>query len=212
MADQFQIRSYADSDESQVVHLWKTVFPNDSLASPLKITRQRIIVNDRIHLSDIRPTDTPVLVEYLNDEDIYKKTLRIPHPYTEADAEKFIGFTAETTAKHGHPVHFAIRDESEQLIGGFGFDGLTYGHRAEIGYWLAKPFWGQGIMTEVVRSVCALAIDEWKLVRITAHVFVHNKASARVLEKNGFEFEGLLRKHHKKDGKIVDSMLFALIR
>ena len=57
---------------------------------------------------------------------------------------KFIGIAAEATAKHGHPVHFAIRGDDDQLIGGCGFDGLTYGHRAEVGYWLAKPYWGQG--------------------------------------------------------------------
>jgi ribosomal-protein-alanine N-acetyltransferase len=172
----------------------------------------RIKIKDRIHLSEIRPTDKSAFVEHLNNKDIYDCTLRIPYPYAESDAEYFIGIAAEATAKHGHPVHFAIRDESEQLIGGCGFDGLSYGHRAEIGYWLAKPLWGQGIMTDVVRSACAFAIEEWKLVRITAHVFVSNKASARVLEKSGFEFEGLLRKHHKKDGKFLDSKLYALVK
>jgi RimJ/RimL family protein N-acetyltransferase len=172
----------------------------------------RIQVNDRIHLSEIRPTDKADFVAYLDDKDIYNFTLRLPHPYTEADAEKFIEITAEATAKHGHPVRFAIRDESQNLIGGIGFDGLSSGHRAKIGYWLAKPLWGQGIMTDVVRSACAFAVGEWKLVRITAHVFAHNKASARVLEKNGFEFEGLLRKHHKKDGTFIDARLYALVK
>lgn len=66
-------------------------------------------------------------------------------------------------------------------------------------------------MTGVVRAACAFAIAEWKLVRITAHVFELNKASARVLEKSGFELEGLLRKHHQKDGKFLDSKLYALV-
>ena len=67
-------------------------------------------------------------------------------------------------------------------------------------------------MTDVVRSACTLSVTEWKLVRITAHVFEFNKASARVLEKNDFRCEGLLRKHHRKDGKFFDSQLFALVR
>ena len=74
----------------------------------------RIQVNDRIHLSEIRPKDNAAFVKYLNDKDIFDRTLRIPHPYTEADAEKFFKIANEATAKHGHPVHFAIRDDREQ--------------------------------------------------------------------------------------------------
>ena len=172
----------------------------------------RIEVTDGIHLSAIEEGNKAAFVEFLNDKDIFDKTLRIPYPYSDEDADKFIGIVTEATARYGHPVHFAIRDGDNQLIGGCGFDGLSYGHRAEIGYWLAKQYWGQGIMTDVVRSACAFAVEQWKLVRITAHVFEFNKGSARVLEKSGFEFEGLLRKHHKKDGKFLDSKLYALVK
>jgi RimJ/RimL family protein N-acetyltransferase len=105
----------------------------------------------------------------------------------------------------GRPIHFAIREPSGRVIGGCGFNELTVGHRAEIGYWLAKPCWGRGIMTEVVERLCEMAWTEWKLVRITAHVFPFNEASARVLEKNGFQLEGVLRKHHQKDGQFLDA-------
>lgn len=172
----------------------------------------RIEVRDGFYLSEICAWDKAAFVKHLNDEDIYRNTLRIPFPYSDEDAEKFTCIAADATAKHGHPVHFAIREGDDQLIGGCGFDGLSYGHRAEIGYWLAKPYWGRGIMTDVVRSACDFAFVEWKLVRITAHVFEFNEASARVLEKNGFNYEGLLRKRHRKDGKFIDSKLYALVR
>jgi ribosomal-protein-alanine N-acetyltransferase len=172
----------------------------------------RLNVIDDIHLTSLRPDDKAAFVEYLNDRDIYTNTLRIPFPYREADADQFLRIAAEAATKHGHLLHFAIRDESEQAIGGCGFDGLCYGHRAEIGYWLAKPFWGRGIMTNVVHALCDFAFRQWKLVRITAHVFVFNPASARVLEKNGFELEGVLRKHHHKDGRFIDSRLYALVK
>jgi ribosomal-protein-alanine N-acetyltransferase len=177
-----------------------------------QLDRFRIEVGDGICLTAVRESDKPAFVAWLSDEDIYTNTLRIPNPYSDADAEHFIGITAEATAQHGHPIHFAVRDEAEQLIGGCGFDGLAYGHRAEIGYWLAKPYWGKGIMTSVVRSACEHAFAEWRMVKITAHVFSFNVASARVLEKCGFELEGLLRKHHLKDGKFLDSKLYALVR
>ena len=113
---------------------------------------------------------------------------------------------------HGHPVNFAIRDETNALIGGCGFSELVSEHSAAIGYWLAKPYWGRGIMTDVVRPAVEFAFAQWKLVRIFASVFDSNTASARVLEKNGFEFEGLLRKHHIKNGQSIDARLYALVK
>lgn len=170
-----------------------------------------IPATNQISLTEFRPSDKTTCIERIADRDIYNRTLRIPHPYTEAHFDQWLGIVAEATKQHGEPVHFAIR-EGDSLIGSIGFDGLTKGHKAEIGYWLAKPWWGRGIMTAVVGKACEYALAEWKLVRITAHVFESNVASARVLVKNGFECEGLLRKHHLKDGKFLDSRLFALVR
>jgi RimJ/RimL family protein N-acetyltransferase len=67
-------------------------------------------------------------------------------------------------------------------------------------------------MPAVVRRVCQHAFDELGLVKVTAHVFATNPASARVLEKCGFEQEGFLRKHYLKDDQYLDARLFALIR
>ena len=106
----------------------------------------------------------------------------------------------------------SIRDENDFLIGLLGFESLRHGHRAEIGYWLARPYWGQGIMTNVVRAACTYSIEQWNLVRITANVFEFNTASARVLEKNGFHLEGTLRKVHLKDDRFIDAKLYALVR
>jgi ribosomal-protein-alanine N-acetyltransferase len=67
-------------------------------------------------------------------------------------------------------------------------------------------------MTAVVRRVCEFAFAEFGLVKIIAHVFAHNPASARVLEKAGFQQEGFLRKHFRKDGRYFDVRLFALVK
>ena len=67
-------------------------------------------------------------------------------------------------------------------------------------------------MTAVVQRVCRHAFEEFGLAKITAHVFPHNPASARVLEKCGFQQEGFLRKHFLKDGQFVDARLFGLLR
>jgi [ribosomal protein S5]-alanine N-acetyltransferase len=174
----------------------------------------KIAVNDQVHLSEFRASDKDALVGHLNERDIYDRTLRIPFPYTEAGADEWLALVVKITEQQGQPVHWAIRSADDALIGGCGFDGFQVGksHRAEVGYWLAKPYWGRGIMTAVVQRVCRHAFEEFGLVKITAHVFPHNPASARVLEKCGFQQEGLLRKHLLKDGKFIDARLFALLR
>jgi ribosomal-protein-alanine N-acetyltransferase len=174
----------------------------------------KIIVTDKVHLSEFHSSDKSALIAHLNDRDIYDRTLRIPFPYTENDADEWLVLVAKITQQQGQPVHWAIRTADDALIGGCGFDGFQVGksHRAEIGYWLAKPYWGRGIMTAVVQRVCQHAFEEFGLAKITAHVFTLNPASARVLEKCGFVQEGLLRKHFPKDGNLIDARLFALLR
>jgi ribosomal-protein-alanine N-acetyltransferase len=174
----------------------------------------KILVNEQIHLSEFRSSDKDALVGHLNDRDIYDRTLRIPFPYTDTDAEEWLALAAKITKQQGQPVHWAIRTGDDALLGGCGFDGFPVGksHRAEIGYWLAKPFWCRGIMTAVVQRVCQHAFEDFGLVKVTAHVFSHNLASARVLEKCGFQEEGFLRRHFHKDGHFIDARLFALLR
>jgi len=174
----------------------------------------KIVINDQVHLSEFRASDKDGLIAHLNDRDIYNRTLRIPFPYTDASADEWLALVANITKQQGRPVHWAIRTADDAMIGGCGFDGFQVGksHRGEVGYWLAKPFWGRGIMTAVVQRVCRHAFEEFGLVKITAHVFARNPASARVVEKCGFQEEGLLRKHFLKDDQFIDARLFGLLQ
>ena len=170
-----------------------------------------IAVTEEIALTEFRLSDRADCVERIGDREIYEHTLRIPHPYTPEHFDQWLEIVDQATQQYGEPIHFVIRERGA-LIGSIGFDGLTVGHKAEIGYWLAKAWWGRGIMTAVVAKACEHAFARWQLVRITAHVFETNVASARVLEKNGFACEGLLRKYYWKDGRYLDSRLCALVR
>jgi ribosomal-protein-alanine N-acetyltransferase len=174
----------------------------------------KLKVNEQIHLSELLGSDQTACVEHLQEKEIYAGTLRIPYPYTSADFQDWLKIVEQTTKQQERPVHWAIRNEAGSLIGGCGFDSLQIGksHRAEIGYWLAKPYWGRGIITAVVRRICEFGFVEFGLVKITAHVFFDNAASARVLEKCGFQLEGVLRKHYLKDGKFLDAKSFALVK
>ncbi len=174
----------------------------------------KIVINDQIHLSGVQSSDKAAIIEHLKERDIYETTLRIPFPYSDADADAWLTRVAELTSQQGRPVHFAIREADGSFLGACGFDGVEVGksHRAEIGYWLAKPFWGRGIMTAVVQRLCQHAFEEFSLTKITAQIFPHNPSSARVLEKCGFQQEGYLRKHYLKDGALLDARLFALFK
>lgn len=130
-----------------------------------------------------------------------------PHPYTLSDAETFILHAIES----GSPL-FAIATDSEAI----GSIGLTLGkdvHRytAEVGYWLAEPFWRRGIMTQALKFITTDAIDNLKLHRVYAEPYATNPASARVLEKAGYGYEGTLRSNVFKDGQILNQFLYSYL-
>ena len=88
----------------------------------------------------------------------------------------------------------------------------VYRRSAELGYWLGKPFWGRGIMTAAVTAMCRDGFGTWDIVRIHAEPFARNAASRRVLEKAGFTLEGTLRQSVYKNGEMLDSCIYALLR
>jgi [ribosomal protein S5]-alanine N-acetyltransferase len=160
-------------------------------------------------IRDWRMEDAPSIAKYANNRKIWLN-LRdaFPHPYSLQDAETFLSRVLDANPR----TVFAIATDSEAI----GSIGLILGkdvHRftAEIGYWLAEPFWGKGIMTRAVKSLTAYAIRDLKLYRIFAEPYTTNPASARVLEKAGFIYEGILRSNVFKDGKILDQFLYSYV-
>ena len=178
------------------------------------MTGLKIKISEGVYLSSVRLTDKTSLMEHFRTKDVYNSTLNIPHPYLESHADIWLNKRLERARSQVKEVSFAIRGTDDKLIGAVSADALELGttHRAEIGYWLARPFWGQGIMTDTVRAYVGYAFNELGLLRLTAHVFEFNIGSTRVLEKNGFELEGRLRKHFCKDGKLLDARVYGLLR
>jgi ribosomal-protein-alanine N-acetyltransferase len=177
------------------------------------MSESQLKVRENVYLSSVTPADKPALLEHFETRDVYLTTLNIPYPYSEADADWWINKRIAKTSQRGIEATFAIR-ETGKLIGVLGADDFQGGtsHRAEIGYWLAKSYWGNGLMTDALGVFVKYAFDRLELLRLTAHVFDFNIASARVLEKNGFILEGLLRKHFYKDGKLVDARIYGLLK
>jgi RimJ/RimL family protein N-acetyltransferase len=160
-------------------------------------------------IRDWQMEDAPSIAKYADNRKVWKN-LRdgFPHPYRIQDAKIFIKRVNEANPR----TVFTVATESEAI----GSIGLMLGvdvHRftAEMGYWLAEPFWGQGIMTQGVRFFATWAFRELKLHRIYAAPYATNPASHRVLEKAGFTREGILRSSAYKDGRILDQFLYSRI-
>lgn len=152
--------------------------------------------------------DRADLVRFANSRAIWRNLTDVfPHPYLEADADAWL---ASATAPDA--THWAIEVDG-RAVGSIGValgEGV-FSRKADIGYWLAEPYWGRGVMTDAVRAVAPYAMERFGLVRLEASVFAWNPASMRVLEHCGFVREGVSRAGVFKDGEILDEVDFALV-
>ncbi|HEY5891656.1 MAG TPA: GNAT family protein [Chthoniobacterales bacterium] len=159
------------------------------------------------------PQDAESHTEHINSRNIARNMCRIPYPFVLQDSRDWIAIATS----HEPETNFAITIDGKS-VGGIGLSlsstegcGVT-GHAAEIGYWLGEKFWGRGIMTEVLEAVTDWGFSTFGLVRIHASVFAHNPASARVLEKAGYLFEGIQRAAFLKDSEFIDGLLYAKVK
>lgn len=161
-------------------------------------------------IRDFQASDAATLARVADNAKIAAQLRdRFPHPYTERHARDWIAFTMEQD-----PVScFAIATD-EGVIGGIGLELQQDVHlrTAELGYWLAEEHWGRGIATRAVRAFTDDAFDRFDLIRVYATVFETNPASARVLEKAGFRFEGRLRMSVVKAGRVLDQLMYSKLK
>ena len=132
---------------------------------------------------------------------------RLPYPYTEADADWWLGMVAGNDGKEG--VWRAIVVDG-QVVGSISVERMANENYAvgAIGYMILTPFWSRGIGTEAVRQICEIAFRKLTLERIIGEVFPENLASARVLEKNGFRLEETKAEAIVKGGKAMDVRVY----
>lgn len=163
-----------------------------------------------VQLTIWKPGDAEILAEYLNNKNIWDHLRdRVPHPYLVKDARSFIA----TQQRKDPAENFAIQYNSE-VIGGIGILLKEDVSRlnGEIGYWLAELFWGKGIITEAIRQMTGYAFTSFKLNRIYAEVFAHNKASMKALEKNGYYLECIRKNAVIKNNAVLDDHIYVLLR
>lgn len=159
-----------------------------------------------------RREDAAAIVPYADDP-LVARNLRdvFPNPYTLADAEGYVRDCVEREGRGQLCRAIVVDGQAAGSIGLFlGND--VYRKSAELGYWLGRPFWGHGIMTAAVEEICALGFAAWDIVRIHAEPYARNAGSRRVLEKAGFQLEGIQRKSVFKNGELLDSCIYARLR
>jgi RimJ/RimL family protein N-acetyltransferase len=160
-------------------------------------------------LRPLKKADYKVLTRKINDRSIYRFTTNIPYPYSVSDARKWLEKVMRRYRSKLPDAYDLAIEINGELAGSISLMKIEKGHKAELGYWLAKEYRGQGIMSRAIAEMVRIGFNKLKLKKIYAYVFTHNTASYRVLVKNGFKKEGLLIQHVKKDGKLKDEYILA---
>lgn len=167
---------------------------------------------ERLVLRSLLLEDAQDVQRLAGERDVASTVLRIPHPYEDGVAEKWIASCAETFEK-GEGVHFAITLRADrQLIGVIGLEIERDNEKAELGYWIGKPYWNSGYCTEAAKAVVPYGFQVLELNRIYAYHLTRNPASGRVLKKIGMLPEECLRQHVKKWGQFEDVMAYGLLK
>ena len=165
----------------------------------------------RLHLRPFCEQDADTVRLLAGDRAIADTTLRIPHPYPEDAAAAWISTHAVTFAAGRAMTLALVRREQRDLVGAIGLDINPEQQRAELGYWVGRPFWNQGYATEAARAVIAYGFTHLGLHRIYADYLTRNPASGRVMGKLGMRMEGVMRDHVVKWGRCEDVARCAIL-
>lgn len=156
--------------------------------------------------------DGPTVRQLAGDARVAEFATAVPHPYPEGVAEQWIAGHAQA-ARELRELHYAVTlRDSGALLGAMSLLDLQPQHaRAEIGYWIGVPHWGQGYAGEAAARLVAHAHEGCRLTRVAGRCLARNLASARVLEKAGLLREGRLALHVLQNGRYEDVLLFGRV-
>lgn len=170
------------------------------------------IETERLVLRPVTFDDVPDIHRYCSDPDVARYTAWQPHGSL-LETQAYVG-AVQDQYNRDEPSPWGVEHrELRVLIGTCGFVGRAPEHRrAELGYTLARMYWGQGYMTEAVSAVIAYAFANQDVNRIEAICDAENFASARVLEKSGMTFEGILRDYLLVKGRYRNVRMYATLR
>lgn len=169
------------------------------------------IETERLVLRPWRTGDEEPLARHANNRKVWLNLRdRFPHPYTRQNARDWLAHCAADP----EPMFNLAIEHAGEAVGGIGLVPMTDVSRfsAEVGYWLGESVWGRGIASEALRGFTDYVFKGFSFERLEARVFASNPASARVLEKAGYEHEATLRRSVFKEGRFLDSHVYVRFR
>lgn len=170
------------------------------------------LITSRLVLRPFTLADALDVQRLAGDRDVASTTLRIPHPYKDGMAEEWIRTHADKFARdEGTSLAVTLRDTGT-LMGAVGLEICNEHSKAELGYWIGKPYWGKGFASEAAKALVDYGFQEAGLNRIYAHHIVRNPASGRVMLKIGMRHEGTLRQHTKKWEVFEDVQVYGVLK
>jgi len=173
---------------------------------------QPVLHSERLTLRPFTLSDASAVEHYAGAFEVAEHTLNIPHPYPEGMAQRWISSHA-AHLEAGDSASFAlVLNGEDHIFGGMGIHIDQRHNHAEIGYWLGRPYWGNGYATEAGQAILRYGFETLQLHRIHASHFVANPASGRVMQKLGMRYEGLRPGFMRKGDKYLDLVLYGILR
>lgn len=169
------------------------------------------LTTERLLLRPFVLADAAQICSLASDYEIYRFTSNIPHPYADGYAERWIATHAHQFYTNQH-VTLAVTDVTNgTVLGTVSLGVRSTQKRAELGYWIGVPYWGNGYCTEAAQALIRYGFEVLDLHKIVARHFASNPASGRVMQKIGMWHEAVLREEILKDGVYHDAVVYALI-
>jgi ribosomal-protein-alanine N-acetyltransferase len=171
------------------------------------------IETERLILRPLTMADDKAIFAYASDPEV-TKTVSVETARSIEDTRTFLKSALDNYAKGADPAGFGIVLKKEnRLIGTIGYLNWSNDHkRIEIGYALSRLYWNNGIVTEAAKEMIDYFFSHSDIIRIEARCLLENPASARVMEKSGMKFEGVLRKHAFIKGKHHDMKIYSILK
>jgi [ribosomal protein S5]-alanine N-acetyltransferase len=173
---------------------------------------QPVIKTERLLLRPFELSDAEDVERLAGDPSISDTTLNIPYPYEEGMAAEWIS-THKAKFEADELANFAVTlRDGGYLLGAIGLTLNRRFNRAELGYWIGKPYWGRGFCTEAAWAVLEYGFTQLNLNRIFASYLTRNPSSGRVMEKLHMRREGIHRQHVLKNGSYEDLIIYAILK
>jgi RimJ/RimL family protein N-acetyltransferase len=165
----------------------------------------------RLVLRPFEAADAAGVQRFAGDKEVAATTINLPHPYPDGAAEMWINSHAALWEARERLTLAVTERAGGALVGAIGLDLNAANRRAELGYWIGRPFWNRGYATEAGRAVVDYGFGPLGLHRIMARYLARNPASGRVMQKLGMVEEGVLREHVLKWDVFEDLVVCAVL-